>query len=168
VHLRPRSALALAAVALLTVTMACGDDDASSDDPTTTAPADGSSTTEATEPAEGDTVELADTDLGEVLTYEGMTLYVFTNDNGGPSTCNDDCATTWPPFLSEGELSVGDGLDDSLFATATRADGDEQVTVDGSPLYTFSGDSAPGDTNGQGIGGVWFVVGADGQPIDDD
>ena len=165
--LRPRPALALAALALLSVTAACGDDDYGSDGTTTTAPADESSTTVATEPAgEGVTVELTDSDLGQILTYEGMTLYTFMPDNGGKSTCNGGCATTWPPLVSDGTPTVGDGLDDALFATATRDDGDEQVTVDGWPLYTYAGDAAAGDTNGQGVGGVWYIVGADGTAID--
>ena len=53
----------------------------------------------------------------------------------------------------------------ALFASATRDDGDDQVTVDGWPLYFFSGDAAPGDTNGQGVGGIWYVVGPDGAAI---
>ena len=86
-------------------------------------------------------------------------------DNGGAPTCNDDCATTWPPLVADGAPTVGDGLDLALFSSATRDDGDDQVTVDGWPLYFFSGDAAAGDTNGQGVGGIWYVVGPDGAAI---
>jgi predicted lipoprotein with Yx(FWY)xxD motif len=68
--------------------------------------------------------------------------------------------------VADGTPTVGDGLDATLFASATRDDGDEQVTVDGWPLYFFSGDVSPGDTNGQGVGDVWYVVGADGAAIE--
>jgi len=173
VPLRPRSAIALAALAVFSLTAAaCGDDGYGSNNNTTTtkAPSDESSTTEATDPAGGAaTVELTDSDLGKILTTsDGVTLYTFAPDNGGPSTCNGGCATTWPPLVADGTPTVGDGLDDSLFATATRDDGSEQVTVKGWPLYTYSADAAPGDTNGQGVGGVWYVVGADGKTIDND
>ena len=86
-------------------------------------------------------------------------------DNGGAPTCNDDSATTWPPLVADGAPTVGDGLDLALFSSATRDDGDDQVTVDGWPLYFFSGDTTAGDTNGQGVGGIWYVVGPDGAAI---
>jgi predicted lipoprotein with Yx(FWY)xxD motif len=144
-------------LAVLSVAAACGDDDASSTD----AP-----TTESTDPDPATaTVELVDSDLGGILASEGRTLYLFMTDAGGASTCYDDCATTWPPLVADGEPTVAEGLDASLFATATRDDGEEQMTVDGWPLYFFSGDSAPGDTNGQGVGDVWYVVAPGGEAI---
>jgi predicted lipoprotein with Yx(FWY)xxD motif len=156
----------LAVLALLSVAAACGDDDDASSS-TTSAPS-SESTTQSTEADTGTaTVEVADSDLGEILTSEGMTLYTFKPDAGGAPTCNDDCATSWPPLVADGEPTVGDGLDAAQFATATRADGDEQVTVDGWPLYFFSGDTAPGDTNGQDVGDVWYVVGPDGAAIEE-
>ena len=86
-------------------------------------------------------------------------------DNGGAPSCYDDCAATWPPLLADGDVAVADGLDAGLFATVARNDGGEQVTVDGWPLYFFANDTAPGDTNGQGVGDRWFVVGPDGAAI---
>jgi predicted lipoprotein with Yx(FWY)xxD motif len=141
---------------------------------TTAAPADdgygaspttaGAATTGA--PAgDGVAVELADTSLGNVLTSDGLTLYIFTPDNAGPSTCVDDCAAAWPPLTTDGAAAPGAGLDADDFATVARADGSTQVTFYGWPLYTFGGDKAPGDVNGQGIGGKWYVVGADGTAI---
>ena len=158
---RSRLARVLAVLAVLSVAAACGDDD---DDASTDAP-----TTESTDPdAATATVELVNSDLGGILASEGRTLYLFMPDDGGASTCYDDCATTWPPLVAEGEPTVAEGLDASLFATATRDDGKEQITVSGWPLYFFSGDSAPGDTNGQEVGGVWYVVGPDGAAVDED
>ena len=69
--------------------------------------------------------------------------------------------------LVDGEPVAGDGVDGTLLGTTEREDGSTQVTYDGWPLYLFASDAAPGDTNGQGVGEVWFVVGPDGQAIED-
>jgi predicted lipoprotein with Yx(FWY)xxD motif len=131
---------------------------------TTTAAAAEETTTPATEPA-AEGVSTAETDLGSILVdAEGFTLYIFTNDTEGVSTCYDDCAANWPAV--PGDTAIGADLDASLFATAARDDGTEQMTVNGMPLYRFTPDEAPGDVNGQGVGGVWFVVGADGNMIE--
>lgn len=173
--------LAAALTALILTAAGCGDDDddrdvaASGQQSTETAesteadPYGGSSeTTEATTDggaAGAAAVEVGDSDLGEIITSDGMTLYIFIPDDGGASTCYDDCAATWPPLLAEGDASVGGGLDSAMFGTAARDDGAEQVTVDGWPLYLFANDAAPGDVNGQGLGDNWFVVGPDGAAI---
>jgi len=163
VPVRSRSTRALVALAVLAlVAAACGSDDTGASSTTE------SSTTETTAANAAASVELTESDLGQILTSEGKTLYTFAPDNGGAPTCNDDCAVTWPPLVVAGEPTVGDGLDASLFASVTRDDGDDQVTVNGWPLYLFSGDTAPGDANGQGLGGVWYVVGPDGAKIDND
>ena len=95
--------------------------------------------------------------LGEVLTdQDGMTLYRFENDTADPpaSTCVDDCAAKWPPVTSTGDVRVS-GVDQSLVGTVTRPDGTTQVTVKGWPVYRFAKDTAPGQTNGHGVGGTW-------------
>lgn len=111
------------------------------------------------------TVELGGTDaLGEFLVVgtgmaKGLTLYTFANDTEGKSTCTGDCATTWPPLLvEEGEPTASMDVPGSLGVYERMEDGGRQLTYNGMPLYYFSGDSAPGDTNGQGLGGVWFVA----------
>jgi predicted lipoprotein with Yx(FWY)xxD motif len=104
-------------------------------------------------------------DLGTVLVdANGMTLYLFQNDTGTTSTCTGSCAGTWPALTAKGSPTVGGGADDSKLGTTMRDDGATQVTYAGHPVYLYSGDSAAGDTNGQGIGGVWFAVTADGAP----
>jgi predicted lipoprotein with Yx(FWY)xxD motif len=90
---------------------------------------------------------------------------VFEPDAQGPSTCYDDCAASWPPLLTEDEPVPGAGIDDALLATAERDDGATQVTYDGWPLYHWAGDDTPGDTGGQGVGDVWWVVDPDGTPV---
>jgi predicted lipoprotein with Yx(FWY)xxD motif len=107
----------------------------------------------------------ATTPLGTIVVDAGgRTLYGFTKDANGTSTCNDACAQAWPPVTVSGDLAV-EGLDQSLFSTIDRADGSKQLKMGKWPLYRFSGDAAPGDTNGQSSGGSWFVIGADGKLI---
>jgi predicted lipoprotein with Yx(FWY)xxD motif len=111
-------------------------------------------------------VTTAESDLGVTLAdADGRTLYAFTKDKGGQSACYDDCAATWPALTIAGDPAAGDGIDGSLLATASRKDGAEQVTYKGMPLYYFSGDQKPGETNGQGVGGVWFTVTPAGQLV---
>ena len=90
----------------------------------------------------------------------GMTLYFRTTDihSNGTSTCVGQCANIWPVFFSQ-SLVLPPGLNASSFSIVTRADGMKQIDYNNWPLYHFSGDSNPGDTNGQGIGGIWFAYG---------
>ena len=144
--------------ALVLVAAGCGDDDSDG--------ATGAGDTDQTTPTATATVAIADSELGEILVDgEGMTLYLFTNDEGDTSTCTGDCAEAWPPLEAPDELVAGEGVDESLLGTTERDDGSVQVTYASAPLYYYAPDSAPGDTTGQGVGGVWFVVGADGEAI---
>lgn len=154
-----RARIVTVILGLLTIA-ACGGPVAET---TTTAPGDEQTTTSAAGPGE-EGVSIADTDLGTILVDPiGLTLYVFTPDNGGDSTCFGDCAVIWPPV--PGDTPIGPGVDASMFGTTTRDDGTEQLTVNGWPLYLFMSDNAPGDVNGQGIEGVWFVVDAGGEMV---
>ena len=162
----------LALVAVLALLMAaCGDDgdtgSAGGGSPTETA--------ESPEPSEtaGDesggeeeyTVEAASSDLGAIVTDgAGRTLYVFMADTSTGSTCYDECAATWPALTVDGQPSA-EGVDASLLGTSTRNDGSTQVTLNGHPLYYYAPDTSPGDTNGQGVGDVWFVASPAGEPI---
>jgi predicted lipoprotein with Yx(FWY)xxD motif len=145
---------------------ACANDD----DPTVEPP---EATTEATEaPDDGAaggieqarTVQVAETDLGDVLVNEDQhTLYLFKQDTGEDSTCTGGCATTWPALEAD-EPTAGDGVDESKLSTNDAG----QVVYNGHPLYTYSGDQAPGDTNGQGVGGNWYAVSPDGEALEDE
>ena len=106
--------------------------------------------------------------LGEILTDpKGRTLYVFTKDKGDQSACSGACASTWPALTTTGAgaPTAGSGVDQSKLATAKQANGSMQVTYAGHPLYYYAGDSAPGQTNGQGLNKLWYVVGEGGSPI---
>ena len=74
----------------------------------------------------------------------------------------------WPPLASDGAPVAGEGVDATLLSTITRDDGTLQVTYNGWPLYLFEEDTAPGDTNGQGLdefGGLWFLVSPTGEAV---
>ncbi|HEX9642478.1 MAG TPA: hypothetical protein VGC11_00570 [Acidimicrobiia bacterium] len=160
----------LAGLAL--VVAACGDSEGGDDTttaPTTAAPA---TTTAPTTAAPATTaaptagLAVASTGIGDVLVDgAGLTLYVFANDTDGVSVCYGDCETNWPPLYEDEVGSVGEGVDEALVGTTDRDDGTVQVTYGGHPLYRFAADSAPGDTNGQLVGDVWFAATADGGAI---
>ena len=157
-------AVAVSILALMAAGACGGDDDG---DSSAGAPQASSSSTPTSEEADGTPVlELADSPLGEILVdAEGRTLYLFTKDEGGTSTCTGGCADQWPPVEAPADPTVGDGLDEELVGTTTRDDGSSQLTYNGAPLYRFTPDASPGDVNGHGVGGVWFVVGADGKAL---
>jgi predicted lipoprotein with Yx(FWY)xxD motif len=165
-----KSRLILIATLVLVIAACGGDDDPGAGD--TTVPAGDTTTTTAgdTTTTGGDDAEVMDgvhateTDLGTILVdADGFTLYVFTVDTGGESTCYDDCADLWPPV--PGDSAISSDLDASIFGTTTRTDGSEQLTVNGQPLYRYTPDANPGDTTGQGVGDVWFVVDSTGTMI---
>jgi predicted lipoprotein with Yx(FWY)xxD motif len=98
--------------------------------------------------------------LGPILADDqGVTLYRFTRDGPDVSNCYDQCAQTWPPLLvaEDGEPVPGPELGGTL-GVITRRDNARQVTYNGMPLYYYARDASPGDANGQGVPGVWFVV----------
>ena len=96
---------------------------------------------------------------------KGMTLYMYVPDTAGVSTCYDKCAVAWPPLLTTGAPTASGSADKSKLSTTARTDGATQVKYGDWPLYLWQKDKAPGDTTGQGVQNVWYVVGVDGQPI---
>lgn len=115
------------------------------------------------------TVDVATSGLGQMLVdSQGRTLYLFAKDTGTQSECTGACASAWPPLQATGTPTVGSGADASLVGTSMRSDGSPQVTYAGHPLYLFSGDQNPGDTNGEGLvayGASWYVVSPAGDQI---
>jgi len=84
---------------------------------------------------------------------DGHALYTFDRDTAGVSNCAGQCATNWPPVAAAADAhTIGN------WTPVHRADGTLQWAYKGKPIYTFRGDTAPGQTNGQGMGGVWHVV----------
>jgi len=165
--------------ASLALVSACGSSSKSSSDTgaaaTTAAPATtgAPATTEApattasggSSAASGAAVVVATTPLGKILTdAKGMTLYAFTKDTAGTPTCTGGCATAWPAATTTSD-KLPAGLDAKVFSVVEAPGDVYQLKAGQWPLYTFSGDTAPGQTNGQGTAGNWFVVAPDGSLI---
>lgn len=157
-----RGVVAVAAAAAIAVSACAAPGGGATTAPATQAPA-----TAAPGTASGASLRLelgADPKLGTYLRgRDGRSLYIFTKDHDTVSTCNGDCAASWPPVIvtMSDDATPGEGVTGAL-GTITRDDGSLQLTVDGHPVYYFGGDKAKGDVNGQGIGEVWFLAGPDG------
>ena len=99
-------------------------------------------------------------DAGHLIAFNGMTVYTFSKDTSASSTCYGQCAANWPPYLVGAEDNVAQlqagvtGKSDTII----RADGKIQMTYNGKPLYFYAKDTKSGDTTGDKVGGVWFVV----------
>jgi predicted lipoprotein with Yx(FWY)xxD motif len=112
-------------------------------------------------PARTTIVQLGEVNSKQVLVDQNRhTLYAFTHDRPGVSTCDAACSTTWPPLV--GPATAGNGVDRTELKTLTRSDGSLQVTYFGNPLYYFAGDQRPGEARGVGIAGTWFLVDSQG------
>jgi predicted lipoprotein with Yx(FWY)xxD motif len=95
-----------------------------------------------------------------LVNAQGMTLYLYTPDKHNESVCTGKCAGFWPPLLVPNGMKVPAAMSgmSGKFGVAVRAGGARQLTFDGAPLYTWFKDKKPGDTTGQGVGGVWWAV----------
>jgi predicted lipoprotein with Yx(FWY)xxD motif len=148
---RVRKLLALlAVVAAAAVVAACSSSSSSSTG--------GSTSTSSPAAATAGSLKTATIGGATVLTNaNGFTLYSFAPDTPTKSNCNGACAQNWPPVKGPATASGVTGT----FGTIKRSDGSTQATFDGHPLYTFAGDSAPGQNNGNGLnaaGGLWHEI----------
>ncbi|WP_329222899.1 SCO0930 family lipoprotein [Streptomyces sp. NBC_01485] len=109
-----------------------------------------------------------DPKLGDIVVDKnGMTVYRFLKDKAWPkpvSNCNGACLEKWP-VVAPVEANDTEGVQKKGLMSFTRGDGVKQQTVNCSPIYTFTGDKAAGDTNGQGVGGTWYAVAPDGKLV---
>jgi predicted lipoprotein with Yx(FWY)xxD motif len=155
----PRLAMLPLAAACLALVPACG---SSSSGAST-----GAVSSQAPQ-ASGNLVSARSTSLGTILVdSKGHTIYAFANDKANVSNCSGVCAADWPPVTVSGTAPSSVPGVTGTIGSITRSDGSHQLTVASHPLYTFSGDSNAGQTNGQGInlnGGVWTVVSPAGAP----
>ena len=125
----------------------------------TAAPTTGAATAAAAAPA-SPTLAVGTTRLGPVVVDQsGRTTYVLDRDTPGTTTsaCTAGCASLWPPVTATGTPTAAAGISGAV-GVITRTDGTRQVTLNGRPLYVFSGDHAAGDANGDGIAGVWHAA----------
>jgi predicted lipoprotein with Yx(FWY)xxD motif len=110
-------------------------------------------------------------DLGTILVdSSGLTLYDFHKDKEGTSACYGACAAAWPPLLTEGEPKAEAGAMANQLGTTKRNDGTVQVTYNDWPLYTYAGDQAPGEANGNDIdqfGAEWYALLPSGEEPED-
>lgn len=151
----PRVAVALAAFAV--VAGGCSSSSSSSSSSPAAAAATSAPATTAGAPA---TVMVRDSKLGSILTDSaGKSLYVFDKDQAGAMTsaCTGGCAAIWPALTVTGTPTAGPGVPGQLSA-AGASGGGTQVAWNGRLLYEYSRDQAPGDTNGDGVGGIWHVA----------
>ena len=152
------AAVALAALAM--VAAACGSSSGGG------SAGSGSSASAAASPTAGSSsTALKTAKIGGVTVVtnaKGFTLYWFVPDTATKSNCNGSCAHFWPPV--KGPATAGQGVTGKL-GVITRSDGSKQATYDGHPLYTYVGDTAPGQAKGNGLnlsGGVWHEMTASG------
>ncbi|MFD7614536.1 SCO0930 family lipoprotein [Streptomyces sp. NPDC059828] len=108
-----------------------------------------------------------DPKLGEIVVDKnGMTVYRFMRDSAWPmkTACTGSCLEKWP-VVAPVDKNDTEGILKKGFVTFDRPDGVKQQTIDCWPIYTYSGDSKPGDTEGQGVGGTWYAVSPQGKPV---
>jgi len=150
-------AAGLAALAL--TVSACASSGSSSTATSNTPAAGGGSSSSAPAATGGSTVTAKTIGSQQVLTdAQGKTLYWFAIDTPSKSNCSGQCATFWPPV--KGPVTAGSGVTGTL-GTITRSDGTTQATYLGHPLYTYAGDSGPGQNKGNGLnisGGLWWEM----------
>lgn len=169
-------ALGATAAAALTLLAGCGSSSSSSSSstPATTASQSttaSTSTTAATGP--GVTVSSKHAKLGTILAAgpKHLTVYLWEADKGTKSSCEGACAKVWPPVTTAGMPTVTGAAVSADLGTTKRADGTEQVTYKGHPLYFYDDDKDSGDAYGQGsksFGAGWYVLKPNGSKIDDD
>ena len=157
-----RKILGAATLAALALALSACGSSASSSSSASSAPAAGASSAASSAPASsasGSALEMRTINGTAVVTNaKGMTLYWFAPDTSTTSKCTGACATYWPPVT--GPVTAGSGVTGTL-GTITRADGTTQATYDGHPLYTYVGDTAPGQAKGNGknlSGGLWWEM----------
>ena len=137
---------------------------ASSSSPSS-APAAGSSASASTT---GTVISTQAGSAGTFLTDGGRAVYLWAKDGMNMSACTGACASAWPAVPATGTLTATGGAQASDLGTITRSDGTKQVTYDGHALYFFAGDSAAGQTTGQGsdsFGAKWWLVAPSGAQI---
>ena len=138
-----RVAGAVSAVALLALAAACSSSSGKSSSPS-------SSTSGAT--VNSGSASANGTPTTVLTAPDGHTLYYFTPDTaGGKPTCTGGCAATWPALTAASPTEAT-----AVTGTLTVVSG--QVVYNGHPLYEFTGDSAAGQANGEGVGGTWYVA----------
>jgi predicted lipoprotein with Yx(FWY)xxD motif len=149
--------------------VACGSSSGSKSDDAadTTSTTEPAATSSTSAPGAEDTLQLVDTSLTKVIAgADGKVLYLYKPDGAAEaSTVPAGILGAWPPVVVKTAPTVGAGLEQSLVSTGTQPNGMKWVRYNGHLLYGFTGDAAPGDINGNGVGGVWYAVTAAGDAV---
>lgn len=167
--MKSRLSLTLAGAALVAVALAgCSSMPTASGASSASQPAtSGNATPSGNAAPSGKDVATASNSIGTILVDgRGRTAYFFDSDTAGSgkSACTGACATAWPAITTTSATPTMSGVTGKV-GTIPVSGGKFQVTVNGMPIYTYAGDSAAGQTNGQGFGGTWWVVDAGGKEI---
>jgi predicted lipoprotein with Yx(FWY)xxD motif len=147
-----------AAAALALAGCTSGSDDSSS----------GAATSSSAAAAQNVALTTGDSILGSIVVdAQGRTVYSFDKDTAGSGTsaCSGECLATWPAVTTDTDSPQASDDVTGDVGTLTRDDGSVQLTLNGLPLYLFSGDKAAGDINGQAQQGVWWVIAPDGSKV---
>jgi predicted lipoprotein with Yx(FWY)xxD motif len=117
-------------------------------------------------PAAAPSVRVAQTKLGRILVNaQGRTLYLYMKDRGTKSACSRRCSQVWPPATVSGAPTAGPGVAAAKLTTTRGVDNSRQLVYNGHPLYTLTADVRPGQINGEGFLGTWYVISAAGKRI---
>lgn len=118
---------------------------------------------------QGVTVKAHGSGSGAFLTdASGRTLYMFGSDTAAKSSCSTACLASWPALVAHGAVKAGSGVSAKAITTIKFAGGTHQVSYHGHPLYYYAGDSAPGQTTGEGsrqFGAPWWLVTPSGRAL---
>ncbi len=163
--MRNRWLAASGAAAAVVFLAACGSSAASGTGgaaPASSAPASSSAAGGSASSNSGAGIKTASVSGGTVLTTaQGFTIYWFAIDKPNKSNCtSSECVTFWPPVTGQASAASGVSLPGKL-GSFTRSDGTTQATYNGHPLYTYKGDTAAGQVNGNGLnisGGLWYAL----------
>jgi predicted lipoprotein with Yx(FWY)xxD motif len=159
------SAAAIVGVAI--VLAACGSSAKKAS--TAAAPTSAASSSTSQAASSSTAISTASSPKGQILVNaQGKSLYVFDKDTAGKIACTTGCVAVWPPLVVPSGTSAPTGVMDvtATLGTVMRPEGTTQLTSDGRPLYSFSGDSGPGQVNGDGFMNIWHVakVSGNGSP----
>lgn len=127
----------------------------------------GSPTSSSSASASAAVLKTANTSLGQIVVdAQGRTVYFYDKDtaNSGRSACSGSCIGLWPAVTTTSDSPTVDGVSGTV-GTITRDDGSKQLTIDGLPVYRFSGDTKAGDTTGQAYQNIWWVVSPSGAKV---
>jgi predicted lipoprotein with Yx(FWY)xxD motif len=167
--IRLGAVLAVALGAALLTAACSSSGSSSSSTPAAATPAGGSAASATAAAGSGLVITTKSGSAGAFLTDgSGRAVYLWSKDAMDSSACSGACAGAWPPVTTTGAVSASGDVSKADLSTLTRSGGTKQVVYDGHPLYYFSGDSGPGQVNGQGsdgFGAKWWLVNPAGTSI---